>query len=172
MEEFVTFASRDYLITLGLLLFGRGMDFLSTWFATPTLALEANPLAKRLGWRWGIAFNMLLCGALAHWPLPGLMVVTTSLLVAARNFKSAWLMRALGESGYSMLVGDAMRHSNRRSFFASLVGETVLFGLVGGAVVAASEWPSVPLAVGMGMVAYAVAVAFYSLLSVWQMWRD
>lgn len=171
MEDIVPFASRAYLITLGLLVFARGMDFLSTWFATPTLALEANPLAKRLGWKWGIAFNLLLCGAAAHWPLAGLIIVTTSLLVAARNFKSAWLMRALGETGYSMLISDAMRHSSRRSYVASLLGETVLFGLVGGAVMASSEWPSVPLAIGMGMVAYAVAVAFYSLLSVWRMWR-
>jgi hypothetical protein len=172
MEDFVPFASSDYFITLGLLVFARGMDFLSTWFATPTLALEANPLAKRLGWKWGIAFNLLLCGALAHWPLPGLMVVTTSLLVAARNFKSAWLMRALGETGYAMLVCDAMSRSSRRSYLVSVLGETLLVGFVGGAVVASSDWPSVPLAVGMGMVAYAVAVAFYSLLGVWRMWRD
>ena len=170
MEDFAPFASRDYLITLGLLCFARGMDFLSTWFATPTLALEANPLAKRLGWKWGIAFNVLLCVAAAHWPLAGLIVVTTSLLVAARYFKSAWLMRALGETDYSLLVGDAMNCSSRRSYLASVLGETLLFGLVGGAVVASSEWPSVPLAVGMGMVAYAVAVAFYSLLAVWRKW--
>ncbi|MBI5800381.1 MAG: hypothetical protein HZA92_06585 [Verrucomicrobia bacterium] len=171
MEDSVPFASRDYLITLGLLVFARGMDFLSTWFATPTLALEANPLAKRLGWKWGIGFNILLCLAAAHWPLAALILVTTSLLVAARNFKSAWLMRALGETGYAMLVSDAMSHSSRRSFLVSVLGETLLFGLVGGAVVLSGEWPSVPMAVGMGMVAYAVAVAFYSLLAVWRMWR-
>ncbi len=170
MEDFVPFASRDYLITLGLLVFARGMDFLSTWFATPNLALEANPLAKRLGWKWGIAFNLLLCLAAAHWPLAGLIVTTTSLLVAARNFKSAWLMRALGEADYSLLVGDAMNRSSRRSFLISVLGETLLFGLVGGAVVLSSEWPSVPLAVGLGMAAYAVAVAFYSLLAVWRRW--
>ena len=170
MEDSVAFASRDYFITLGLLVFARGMDFLSTWFATPTLALEANPIAKRLGWKWGIVLNVLLCFAAAHWPLAGLIVVTTSLLVAARNFKSAWLMRALGEEGYSMLVGDVMARTSWRAFFICVLGETLLFGLVGGAVVASSEWPSVPLAVGMGMVAYAVAVAFYSLLAVWRTW--
>lgn len=170
MEDSVPFASRDYFVTLGLLVFARGMDFLSTWFATPTLALEANPLAKRLGWKWGIVFNVLLCIAAAHWPLAGLIVVTTSLLVAARNFKSAWLMRALGEEGYSMLVGDVLARTSLRAFFISVFGETLLFGLLGGAVVASSEWPSVPLAVGLGMVAYAVAVAFYSLLAVWRMW--
>ncbi len=170
MEDFVAFASRDYLITLGLLVFARGMDFLSTWFATPNLELEANPLAKRLGWKWGAAFNILLCVAVAHWTLAGLIVVTTSLLVAARNFKSAWFMRALGEVDYSLMVGDAMNRSSRRAYFISVLGETLLFGLVGGAVVMTSEWPSVPLAVGMGMVAYALAVAFYSLLAVWRKW--
>lgn len=172
MEDFAPFASRDYLITLGLLVFARGMDFLSTWFATPTLALEANPIARRLGWRWGIAFNLLLCFAAAHWPLPGLIVVTTSLLVAARNFKSAWLMRSLGEVDYSLMVAEAINRSRRRAYLLSVLGETLLFGLVGGAVVLSSEWPSVPLAIGMGMVGYAGAVLFYSLLSVWRMWRN
>lgn len=172
MEDFVPFASREYIIAFGLLIFARGMDFLSTWFATPNLELEANPLAKRLGWKWGVAFNLLLCIAAAQWPLAGLIVVTTSLLVAARNFKSAWLMRALGEVNYSMLVGEAMNRSSRRSYVVSVLGETLLTGLLGGAVVASSEWPSIPLAVGMGMVAYALAVAFYSLLAVWRLpWR-
>lgn len=169
MEDSVPFASRDYLIALGLLVFARGMDFLSTWFATPNLELEANPIAKRLGWKWGSVFNLLLCIAVAHWPLAGLIVVTTSLLVAARNFKSAWLMRALGEADYTALVGEAMNRSSRRSYFISVLGETLLFGLVGGAVAMSSEWPSIPLTVGMGMVAYAGAVLFYSLLALWRM---
>ena len=169
MEDFAPFASPDYLITLGLLVFARGMDFLSTWFATPNLALEANPIAKRLGWKWGSGFNLLLCFAVAHWPLAGLIMVTTSLLVAARNFKSAWLMRALGETGYALLVCDAMSHSSRRAYLISVLGETGLFGLVGGAVVMWSDWPSVTLAVGLGMLAYAGAVLFYSLLAMWRM---
>ena len=108
--------------------------------------------------------------ATAFWPLAGLILVTTSLLVAARNFKSAWLMRALGESDYSMLVGDAMHRSSRWSYLISVFGETGLFAIVGGAVIASSDWQLLPLAIGTGMVAYAVAVAFYSLLSVWRTW--
>lgn len=64
MEDFVPFASSDYFITLGLLVFARGMDFLSTWFATPTLALEANPLAKRLG---GSGASPSIYSCAAHW---------------------------------------------------------------------------------------------------------
>ena len=46
MDDPVSFGSRGYLLMLGLLVFGRGMDFLSTWIATPNLALEGNPIAK------------------------------------------------------------------------------------------------------------------------------
>ncbi len=170
MEDLAPFGSRDHLLTLGLLIFARGMDFLSTWFATPNLALEANPIARRLGWKWGIPFNLLLCVGAAHWPLAGLIITTTSLLVAARNFKSAWLMRSLGEVDYSLLVAEAMNRSSRRLYLLSVVGETLLFGIVGGAVVLTSEWPSIPLGIGMGMLGYAGAVLFYSLLSVWRTW--
>jgi hypothetical protein len=170
VEDFAPFGSSDYLITLGLLIFARGMDILSTRFATPTLALEANPFARWLGWKWGIIFNLALCLATAFWPLAGLILVTTSLLVAARNFKSGWLMRALGEGEYSMLVGDALHRSSRGAYLVSVLGETMLFALVGGAVVVSSDWESLPLAIGTGMVAYSVAVAFYSLLAVWRTW--
>ncbi len=166
MEDFIAFGSRDHLITLVLLVFARAMDFLSTWFATPNLLLEANPLARRMGWKWGIVFNLLLCFAAAHWPFSGIVIVTTSLLVAARNFKSAWLMRAFGEADYSALIGEAMHRSPRRDYYVSVLGETLLFSFVGGGVILASEWPSLPLAIGLGMIAYALAVLFYSLLSV------
>ena len=40
MEDPVPFGSRAYLVMLVLLVFSRGMDFLSTWVATPNLVLE------------------------------------------------------------------------------------------------------------------------------------
>src|SRR5438445_9241756 len=99
MDDFLPFGSRYYLLTLGLLLVCRGMDILSTWVATPNLVLEGNPIAKKLGWRWGLPINFALCFTLAFWPLPAIVISTTSALVAARNFQSAWLMRSLGEEG-------------------------------------------------------------------------
>ena len=50
MEDAVQFGSRWYLRLLCLLLAARGMDLLSTRMATPHLMLEANPVARRLGW--------------------------------------------------------------------------------------------------------------------------
>src|SRR5438105_13687040 len=100
MDAFLPFASREYWFTLTLVLLCRGMDILSTWVATPNLVLEGNPIAKFLGWRWGIPVNVALSFGLAFWPLPAIVISTTSILVAARNFQSAWLMRSMGEHAY------------------------------------------------------------------------
>ena len=77
MDEMVPFGGRDYFLMLALLAFARGMDFLSTWIATPNLVLEGNPLAKKLGWKWGLALNVVLGVALA------------GLVMAAINGKTA-----------------------------------------------------------------------------------
>ena len=100
MDDTIPFASREYFIMLALLLFARGTDFLSTWIATPNLVLEGNPLAKKLGWKWGAVLNLALCVLFAGWPLPAIVISTSSVLVAARNFQSAWLMNSLGEEPY------------------------------------------------------------------------
>src|SRR5213078_1182824 len=97
MDDAIPFGSRWYFLMLALLIFARGMDILSTWIATPNLVLEGNPVAKILGWRWGLPINVGICLILAFWPLPAIVLSTTSLLVAARNFQSAWLMRSMGE---------------------------------------------------------------------------
>src|SRR5260221_8878967 len=100
MDELVPFGSRVYVVLLLLLLFTRGMDILSTWIATPNMVLEGNPVAKKLGWKWGIPVNLVFCFGFGLWPLPAIVISTTSVLVAARNFQSAWLMRTLGDQAY------------------------------------------------------------------------
>src|SRR5262249_17382436 len=100
MDDPVSFGSQDYLLMLALLAFARGPDFLSTWIATPNLVLEGNPLAKKLGWKWGLIVNAVLVTVLAVLPLAAIVVSTASVLVAARNFQSAWLMNSLGEHLY------------------------------------------------------------------------
>ncbi|MFO1499517.1 MAG: phosphoribosyl-AMP cyclohydrolase [Verrucomicrobiota bacterium] len=72
-----------------------GADFLSTWIATPNLVLEAN-ISKS----WDGRGDCSECSALngfALWPLPSIGR-RPSLLVAARNFQSAWLMRSLAKN--------------------------------------------------------------------------
>ena len=168
MDAAVTFASRDYCLLLLLLVFARGMDFLSTWIATPNLVLEGNPLAKKLGWKWGVALNVVLCGALAAWPLSAIVVATASVLVAARNFQSAWLMHSLGAEIYRQWHVERVQETRITVYLLCLAGNTLLTAGVGAALIYFSHLRLAPFAIGMGMVAYAVAVAFYTLLAIWR----
>src|SRR5438132_13433964 len=100
MDAFLPFASRDFWLTLILLLLCRGMDIYSTWVATPNLVLEGNPVAKLLGWRWGIPVNIAFSIGMAFSPDTAIAISTMSVLVAAHNFQSAWLMHSMGEEKY------------------------------------------------------------------------
>src|SRR3974377_1471447 len=157
MEDFVPFGCRSYWEMLLLLLVARGMDFLSTWIATPNMVLEGNPLAKKLGWKWGIPINLALCLGFAFWPLPAIVISTTSVLVAARNFQSAWLMRSLGEQLYRDWHVERVQETSITLYLFCLFGQTILTAGVGGAVIYFTNWQSEPitLAIGLGIVAYA-----------------
>jgi hypothetical protein len=171
MEEFVQFASRSYGLMFVLLLVSRGMDFLSTWVATPNMVLEGNPIAKKLGWKWGIPLNVALCFGFAFWPLPAIVISTTSVLVAARNFQSAWLMRSLGEQPYRDWHIQRVQETSVTLYLFCLFAQTALTTGVGAAVIYFSDWRLVPVAIGMGIVGYALAVAFYTLLGIWRLRR-
>jgi len=170
-DDVVPFGSRTYLLLVALLLVARGMDFLSTWVATPNLVLEGNPIAKRLGWRWGGVLNVAICGLFAAWPLPAVVLSTTSVLVAARNFQSAWLMRSLGEQRYREWHVDRVRETTITLYLFCLLAQTALTAGVGGAVVylAGAAQEPLLLGIGFGIVAYAAAVAFFTLLARWNL---
>ena len=171
----VSFASREYFIFLAVLAFARGTDFLSTWLGTPNLLLEANPLAKWMRWRLALLVNVALVVVLAHWLLPTVIIATTSVFVAARNFQSVWLMRQLGEEQYRCWHVDRLRSGSPGWVVFCLAAQAVLVGAVGGVLMLFSvvhdQLLLVPFGIGMGIVTYAVAVLFYSLLSLWRLRR-
>lgn len=172
MDDTLSFASRDYCLLLLLIAFSRGMDFLSTWVATPNLVLEGNPLAKKLGWRWGIPLNVAICFAVAFEPLIALALSTTSLLVAARNFQSAWLMRSLGEEFYREWHVARIQETSITVYLLCLAGNTLLTGAVGAGLIYFGGQRWITVAIGLGILAYAAAVAFYTLLAFWQIRRS
>lgn len=167
MDDFVPFGCRTYGQMFVVLLIARGMDFLSTWVATPNMVLEGNPLAKKLGWRWGIPLNVGMCFAFAFWPLPGIVISTTSALVAARNFQSAWLMRSLGEHHYRDWHVERVRETSVTLYLSCLFAQTALTAGVGGVLIYFT-WDREPVAlgIGLGIIAYAMAVAFFTLLGI------
>ena len=172
MDAPVAFASREYFVYLAILMLSRGADFLSTWVATPHLMLEGNPIAKWLGWRWGAVVNVVLVTTLALWPLSAIVVSTASMLVAARNFQSAWLMRSMGEELYRDWYSQRMSETRITLYLFCLAGNTLLTAAVGTALIAFSTTQDyvliVPMGIGMGIIAYTVAVVIYTLLSIWR----
>ncbi|HEX3720102.1 MAG TPA: hypothetical protein VH595_19305 [Verrucomicrobiae bacterium] len=169
--DYLPFGSRGYVVMFMLLLFARGMDFLSTWLATPNLVLEGNPLAKKLGWKWGAIVNVVLCFCFAFWPLTAIIVITAGLLVAAHNFHWAWLMRSMGEDAYREWFSERLEQTRMPFFLVCLLGETGLTGIIGGALVWFAEMNSIAFAIGFGIVAYSAIVLFYTVLSLWRMRR-
>jgi len=169
MEDTVPFGGREYLGYLSLLLFSRGADFLSTWIATPNLLLEANPIARRLRWKWGITVNLIICAGFALWPLTAIIISTTSVLVAARNFQLAWLMRSHGEENYRNWFVDRLEETPFGLFLFCLLAQTSLTAAVGAALMYFSHWQNlVCLGIGMGIVGYALAVTIYTLTALWR----
>lgn len=173
MDQAVHFGSREYWLCLHVLLLARGMDLLSTWLATPSLALEANPIARKLGWKFGLPLNLALCVGFAFWPLPVVIISTTSVLVAARNFQNVWLMRTLGEDNYRQWIVARVRETTPGLYLGCLFGQVSLVALVGGTLVLISserEW--IAYGIGVGILAYALAVLIFTLLSVWRLRRN
>ena len=171
MEDAVPFGSRAYIACFALLIGGRGADFFSTWLATPNLLLEANPIAKKLGWRWGIPVNFALCVGFAHYPLPAIIITTTSALVASRNLQHAWLMRSMGEEAYRAWMGERLAEAPRGLFVLCLLGQVALTGAVGGALMFFSTGDIGVLGIGMGILGYALAVLVFTLISMWRRQR-
>jgi len=165
------FCGPQYLWMLGLLFFGRGMDFFSTWVATPNLVLEGNPLAKKLGWKLGSIVNLILCLVLAFWQTSAIVVAVASVLVAAHNFHSAWLMRSMGEEAFRHWFFERITETRLPLYILCLLGETVLTGLIGAGVMACTAMDSAAFAVGSGIVSYALIVLFYTSLSLWRLRR-
>lgn len=162
IDRVTAFGSPEYLLCVLILVFGRGMDLLSTWMATPTLELEANPIARWLGWRAGVVVNLVACGAIALLPLAAVSVATMSVMVAARNLQSAWLMRVMGEHEYRSWIAARYRETERGVFVICLVLHASLLALVGASLMIFSRQQLVPFGVGFGIVTYAVAIAFFT----------
>lgn len=165
MDELLQFGSRDYFVSLLILLFGRSMDFISTRVATPNLVLEGNPVAKKLGWFGGILVNLIVCPLLAFLLPVSIGVSTMSILVAARNFQSAWLMRSMGEERYRDWRVQRIEETPVGLYVGCLAGNTLLTAGVGGCLVLFSDQMLIPTSIGMGIIAYAVAVALFTSIA-------
>ena len=108
MHEFVSQNFKHVLFVL--LVISRLGDVGTTYLATPKLVLEANPVARRLGWKF-IVLGLALCALPYYHTGMAVAFLVTSLLVSASNASGIWLARTLGEEGYRDLLLTLARRS-------------------------------------------------------------
>ena len=168
LDDFLRPGSPLWWLFVSMLAIARGLDLLSTYIATPNLKLEGNPVARWLGWRGGLATNLVLVLLFATWPLLAISLTTTSLLVAAGNLQSAWIMRSLGEIRYRLWMSERLAEAPRGLPLVCFWGEAVLFGCVGLGLMLFSGERLVPFGVGLGVCGYGVAVALFTSLALWR----
>ena len=111
-------------VLCGLILLGRVGDIISTWMITPKLDLEANPIVRKLGWRFAVA-TVLLCLVPYFVDLwIAVILVPPFLMISGSNIGKIWMVRALGEK-------QSLEHSvhiARNSTFSSAVTCAILSG--------------------------------------------
>lgn len=155
-----------------LILIARLGDIGSTYLATPTLAMEANPLMRFGGWRLA-ALTVLAC-LIPYCSAPlGLTMLVLSLLVTGSNLSKGWLMRSLGEEGYQSMLRSAVTRSSLPVALAFVFGSAASIGLAGlimmfvsGGADTWGYWAAT------GVTVYALAVAIYGSLAAFRLFRN
>ena len=153
-----------------LVLLSRIGDVVSTRLVSPTLRLEANPIVRRLGWRF--AASTLVIALIPYFMLElGVVVLTTSLLVAGSNFSRGWLAHTLGEAEYQELLLRVASRGNRRvglGFILAGAAHVAAAGLVMMWLSTPSQWGYYS---GLGVLLYGLVVAIYGSLFVVRLFR-
>ena len=142
---------------------GRALDVLSTWWVTPNLKLEGNPLVKTFGWKFAIIFSLLFPILGYASPALGIVIGSFSCVMAFSNMHSAFVTRHApnGESALLKLHVQAMHACSLTQFCLAsflLILPAFFLGLMilTGTGFSGSDCASY---VGCGVLAWCVAVA-------------
>jgi hypothetical protein len=144
-------------VLAGLAVCSRVADVWTTYLVTPTLKIEANAVARRLGWPY--ALLTILAGLITYYSEPiGIMLFSMSFLVAASNASKILMAKALGEEDLAALSRRVILATPPWPGLLFLVLPGIFVGIVGGFLVLyGGEW-ELGYYVGLGMLALAGAV--------------
>jgi hypothetical protein len=117
-------------ILCGLILISRIGDIGSTYLVTPTLKLEANPIVRKLGWKFAW-LTLLVCLVPYYSTGAGVIVLVPSLLVSASNTSKIWFIRAYGESEYQDLLRKLAKRSKLSHALAAVIASSLFVALAG-----------------------------------------
>lgn len=172
MREFILTHIRFEHLLCGLILLGRLGDIISTYLVSPKLQLEANPLVRKLGWRFASA-TVLLC-LIPYWSTAGgVVVLIPSLMVSAANISKIWFARAYGESEYYELLLRLARESRLASALVPILVAASFIAVIGLVLLLLSPDPSRNWGYwfALGFLAYALAIGFHGSMFAIRLFR-
>ncbi|KPJ56280.1 MAG: hypothetical protein AMS16_02685 [Planctomycetes bacterium DG_58] len=171
MRQFV-YENLDHVLCV-LVLISRLGDVVSTRLATPKLKLEANPIAKKLGW-WFIAATLGLCVVPYFHRGAAVVVLTVSCLVSASNISKLWAIRALGEEGYHRHMMRMARKAKPLHAMGGYVAASLFVALLGATQILLSPGPSRDWGYwfGLGILTYAFAMLIYGPIAYRRFFRQ
>jgi hypothetical protein len=165
------FPMRDFIVThfehvlCGLILVSRIGDIGSTFLATPKLKLEANPIMRKLGWRFA-PLTLFLCFIPYFSTNLGILVLVPFLFVSASNTGKIWFARAYGETEYQDLLLRMAGKSKLSHALAGTIVSAAFVALSGLVLLFLSPSPERDWGFWFagGILLYAFIVAFYGSL--------
>jgi hypothetical protein len=150
---------------LVLCIVSRSLDFLSTYISTPTMKMEANLLAKRLGWKKMILLNILLC-VMASFSLPLTAIIcTVSLLVSGHNMSRGLTTRGIGEEKTREIMDKALQNLSIGIILLFTLSYAVVYVGIGIFLIMTALGSLVQW-VGYGFILFGFAIALHSNISV------
>jgi hypothetical protein len=172
MRDFIYLHLQHVLCVLVLI--SRLGDVVSTRLATRTLKLEANPIARRLGW-WFIVATLGLCLVPYFSVGAGVMIFVMSSFVAASNTGKLWAIRALGEEEYRRHLCRVVRKTRPLYALSAIAVSAAFILLVGVTQILLGAGPAEDWGgywFGMGIVGLALALFIHGSLGYLRMYRE
>jgi hypothetical protein len=171
MQTFVD-ANLDHILFV-ILLISRLGDVLSTYLATPNLALEANVIVRKLRWKFAIATIAISFVAYYDTSLAVALIVP-SILVSSANFGKVWMIRTMGEYEYKKLILNLARKSNLRNYILYVFLSSLFMASLGLLLLlfypnSNEDWG---FWFAMGIVGYAFVMMVHFSISGWKMFKE
>ena len=171
MRQFV-YENLEHVLC-ALVLVSRLGDVVSTRLATPKLKLEANPIAKKLGW-WFIVATLGLCVVPYFHRGVAVVILTVSCLVSASNITKLWAIRALGEDGYHRHMMRMARKAKPLHMLGGFVAASLFVLMLGATQATLSGGPSEDWGYwfGLGILTYGFAILVYGPIAYRRFFRQ
>jgi hypothetical protein len=153
-----------YHILFAFAFVSRASDLLTTWLVSPTLKLEANPVARRF--RWPFGFLTLFAALLAYWfPEMCVALTTTSFLVAGSNAMKIPMARSMGEEAYYKMTLESVAKGSFWPGLLSRLAPAPFYVFLAGLIFFTNASNTWAYWIGFGVVCYALVLVLWGTTS-------